>query len=197
MHYTGMGASYVFPGASLHPVSVGLDPTFLGAWVSVATVLITGLAIFVTVVDSRLEAAAQSGASESVPAARSHREYFGGVLPLRPGRSTRALQPAISRARRRRGADRLVGMRFEEVMRLVAERGRVADARGRVDEWVAERVARHRTPRGPYVQELAGGRWLQVSERKIEEIGTVAVYTDITGPEGGRGRDGGGHARRE
>ena len=60
MHYTGMAASYVFPGASSQPVGVGLDPTFLGAWVSVATVLITGLAIFVTVVDSRLEAAAHS-----------------------------------------------------------------------------------------------------------------------------------------
>ena len=60
MHYTGMAASYVFPGQSPQPVGAGLDPTFLGAWVSVATVLITGLAIFVTVVDSRLEAAAHS-----------------------------------------------------------------------------------------------------------------------------------------
>src|SRR3989449_6250975 len=60
MHYTGMAASYVFPGDGSQPIDAGLDPTFLGAWVSVATVLIIGLAIFVTVVDSRLEAAAQS-----------------------------------------------------------------------------------------------------------------------------------------
>jgi len=60
MHYTGMAASYVFPGQGSQSASAGLDPTFLGAWVSVATVLITGLAIFVTVVDSRLEAAAHA-----------------------------------------------------------------------------------------------------------------------------------------
>ena len=53
MHYTGMAASYVFPGHSAEPVTAGMDPTFLGAWVSIATVFITGLAIFVTVVDSR------------------------------------------------------------------------------------------------------------------------------------------------
>ena len=181
MHYTGMGASYVFPGASLHPVSVGLDPTFLGAWVSVATVLITGLAIFVTVVDSRLEAAAQSerlSRSRLLEAIESISEAF--CLYDRDDRLVLCNQRYRELADAA-GADRLVGMKFEEVMRLVAERGRVADARGRVDEWVAERVTRHRTPRGPYVQELAGGRWLQVSERKIEEIGTVAVYTDITG----------------
>src|SRR5882724_4535591 len=60
MHYTGMAASYVFGGVGPGAVEVGLDPTFLGAWVSLATVLITGLAIFVTVVDSRLEAATNS-----------------------------------------------------------------------------------------------------------------------------------------
>src|SRR5690242_7120397 len=48
MHYTGMAASYVFPEGGAQPAGAGLDPTFLGAWVSVATVLITGLAIFVT-----------------------------------------------------------------------------------------------------------------------------------------------------
>src|SRR5438132_5054893 len=38
MHYTGMAAAHVFPGPSADPIGAGLDPTFLGAWVSVATV---------------------------------------------------------------------------------------------------------------------------------------------------------------
>ena len=181
MHYTGMGAAYVFPGPSLHPVSAGLNPTFLGAWVSVATVLITGLAIFVTVVDCRLEAAAQSerlSRSRLLEAIESISEAF--CLYDRDDRlvlcNRRYRELAHAAA-----ADRLVGMTFEEIMRLVAERERVAGARGRIDEWVAERVSRHRAPGGPYVQQLTDGRWLQVSERRIEEIGTVAVYTDITG----------------
>ncbi len=180
MHYTGMAASYVFPGVSSEPVAVGLDPTFLAAWVSVATVLITGLAIFVTVVDSRLEAAVHSerlSRSRLLEAIESISEAFSlydtdDRLVLCNSRY-RELANVSS-------ADALVGMRFEQVMRLVAERGRAADARGRVEAWITERLARYRDPRGPHVQQLDDGRWLQVSERKIEQIGTVAVYTDIT-----------------
>ena len=180
MHYTGMAASYVFPGASSQPVRVGLDPTFLGAWVSVATVLITGLAIFVTVVDSRLEAAAHSerlSRSRLLEAIESISEGFSlydtdDRLVLCNSRY-RELAHSVPVAG-------LVGMPFEQLIRLIAERGRVADAKGRSDAWVAERLARYRSPSGPFVQQLDDGRWLQVSERKIEEIGTVAVYTDIT-----------------
>src|SRR5882672_5618892 len=180
MHYTGMAASYVFPSASSQPVADGLASTFLALWVSVATVLITGLAIFVTVVDSRLEAAAHSerlSRSRLLEAIESISEGFSlydtdDRLVLCNSRY-RELAHASP-------ADGLVGMRFEQVMRLVAERGRAADARGRVEAWIAERIARYRNPRGPYVQQLDDGRWVQVSERRIEEIGTVAVYTDIT-----------------
>jgi len=180
MHYTGMAASYVFPDASSQPVGVGLDPTFLGAWVSVATVLITGLAIFVTVVDSRLEAAAHSerlSRSRLLEAIESISEGFSlydtdDRLVLCNNRYRELAHPVPVAG--------LVGMPFEQLIRLIAERGRVADAKGRGDAWVAERLARYRSPRGPFVQQLDDGRWLQVSERKIEEIGTVAVYTDIT-----------------
>jgi two-component system, sensor histidine kinase and response regulator len=181
MHYTGMAASYVFPGVSSEPVAVGLDPTFLAAWVSVATVLITGLAIFVTVVDSRLEAAAHSerlSRSRLLEAIESISEAFSlydtdDRLVLCNSRYRDLVNVST--------ADDLVGMRFEQVIRLVAERGRAADARGRVEAWIAERLGRYRDPSGPHVQQLDDGRWLQVSERKIEQIGTVAVYTDITG----------------
>jgi len=180
MHYTGMAASYVFPGDSFEPVAAGLDPTFLAAWVSVATVLITGLAIFVTVVDSRLEAAAHSerlSRSRLLEAIESISEAFSlydtdDRLVLCNSRY-RELAHASP-------ADGLVGMPFQQVMRLVAERGRAVDARGRVEAWITERLARYRNPSGPYVQQLDDGRWLQVSERKIDGIGTVTVYTDIT-----------------
>ncbi len=181
MHYTGMAASYVFPGNGVEPITAGLDPTFLGAWVSVATVLITGLAIFVTVVDGRLEAAAHSerlSRFRLLEAIESISEGFSlfdtdDRLVLCNNRYRELADPVP--------AGGLVGMRFEQVIRMIAERGRVADAKGRADAWVADRLARYGNPSGPYVQQLADGRWLQVSERKIPEIGTVAVYTDITG----------------
>jgi class 3 adenylate cyclase len=72
------------------------------------------------------------------------------------------------------------GMTFEEVVRNAAERGYVKDAENRIDEWVAERLAQHRQPGPPHIQQRSGGRWVMVSERKTGDRGTVAVYSDIT-----------------
>jgi signal transduction histidine kinase/HAMP domain-containing protein len=72
------------------------------------------------------------------------------------------------------------GTPFLTIIRTAAERGLISDAAGRVDEWVAERLAHHRNPTGPHVQRRDTDRWIQVSERRTVEGGTVAVYTDIT-----------------
>ncbi|TIO46958.1 PAS-domain containing protein, partial [Mesorhizobium sp.] len=72
------------------------------------------------------------------------------------------------------------GTAFEEIIRRSAERGYIRDAEGRVDEWVAERLWRHRNPGEPWVQRRGDGRWIMISERRISAGGTVAVYSDIT-----------------
>ena len=72
------------------------------------------------------------------------------------------------------------GMTFESIVRRSAERGYVKDADGRVEEWVRERMARHREPSGPQLQQRGDGRWILVSERKTDEGSTVAVYSDVT-----------------
>ncbi len=72
------------------------------------------------------------------------------------------------------------GTTFESIIRYAAERGYVADAQGRVEEWVAERLRQHRDPGEPQVQRRNNGRWVMVSERRTEDGGTVAVYSDIT-----------------
>jgi adenylate cyclase len=77
-------------------------------------------------------------------------------------------------------ADISPGMEFEDIIRRAAERGYVKDAEGRVEDWVRERLARHREPSGPHVQQRADGSWILVSERKTDDGGTVAVYSDIT-----------------
>jgi signal transduction histidine kinase/DNA-binding response OmpR family regulator/HAMP domain-containing protein len=72
------------------------------------------------------------------------------------------------------------GTSFETIVRRAAERGLIRDAEGRIDAWVAERVARHKNPRGPHVQQRGDGAWIRVNERQTEDGGTVAVYADIT-----------------
>ncbi|MEM7172168.1 MAG: response regulator [Pseudomonadota bacterium] len=72
------------------------------------------------------------------------------------------------------------GADFEDVVRYSAEIGLIKDAEGRVDDWVAERVARHRTPGEAHMQRRSDGSWIRVSERKTDDGSTVAIYTDIT-----------------
>jgi PAS domain S-box-containing protein len=76
--------------------------------------------------------------------------------------------------------DLSAGTTFESIIRRAAERGYVKDAEGRVEEWIAERLQQHRNPGDPQVQRRDRGRWLMVSERRTEDGGIVAVYSDIT-----------------
>jgi HAMP domain-containing protein len=72
------------------------------------------------------------------------------------------------------------GMTFEAIVRRAIERGYIKDAQQDPETWLAARVKRHRDPDGPHVQQRGDGRWILVSERKTEDGGTVAVYSDIT-----------------
>src|SRR5689334_16016383 len=72
------------------------------------------------------------------------------------------------------------GVSFETILRKVAASGEIPDAEGRVEAWVAERLARHRDPKGTHVQHRSDGRWIQIDERKTDDGGRVATYADIT-----------------
>jgi PAS domain S-box-containing protein len=72
------------------------------------------------------------------------------------------------------------GLQFEEMLRMVVERGIVADAVERPEEWVERRLAQHRNPGEPFLQPQRDGRWIQISERKTRDGGTVGVFTDVT-----------------
>jgi signal transduction histidine kinase len=78
-------------------------------------------------------------------------------------------------------ADLIVpGAHFEDLIRSAAERGSYPDVKLRVEDWVADRMERHRNPRGPFDIELSDGRWLQVSEYKTQEGGLLGIRVDIT-----------------
>jgi class 3 adenylate cyclase/HAMP domain-containing protein len=72
------------------------------------------------------------------------------------------------------------GTSFEEIIRLATDQGLIANAVGHEEEWVAQRLMRHRNPGEPQVEQLGDGRWILISERKTDDGGTVAVYADIS-----------------
>ncbi len=72
------------------------------------------------------------------------------------------------------------GMRFEDIVRNAIVRGLIKDAEADAEAWIAERVRRHRKPRGTQLQRRSSGLWVQITERKTQDGGIVAVYADVT-----------------
>ncbi len=73
-----------------------------------------------------------------------------------------------------------VGMRFEDFLRERTRLGRIAEARGREEAWIAERLARRAQPSHSEEQQLAGNQWVQIEERRTADGGTISVRLDIT-----------------
>lgn len=73
------------------------------------------------------------------------------------------------------------GVRFADSIRVCAERGHYAAAIGRVDEWVAERLALHQQADGkPIEQQLGDGRWLLIIEHRTPSGYIVGNRIDIS-----------------
>ena len=72
------------------------------------------------------------------------------------------------------------GSTFAEILSVSAERGMIASAEGRLDEWISERLASHRNPARPIEYRVKEGRWLQINEQRTQEGGIIGIYTDIT-----------------
>ena len=77
-----------------------------------------------------------------------------------------------------------VGTRFEDTLRAGLERGQYPDAKGREQEWLRERLARHAEPHSSHEQQLPGDRWLRIEERRTADGGRIGMRVDITDLKG-------------
>ena len=74
----------------------------------------------------------------------------------------------------------VVGNTFENIIRYGAENGQYVDALGRVEDWVAERLAIHQAANTDIIQHLANGVILRIRERRTSTGYIVGFRTDIT-----------------
>jgi diguanylate cyclase (GGDEF)-like protein/PAS domain S-box-containing protein len=77
------------------------------------------------------------------------------------------------------GATLNKGMKFEDRLRLSAASGLHIDAAGRVEQWIAERLARFRSPSNCEEQRSSDDRWMRLEERRTAD-GHIAIRIDIT-----------------
>ncbi len=81
----------------------------------------------------------------------------------------------------KKSADLLIeGNSFEQIIRGGAERGQYEEAKGRIEEWVQERLLAHHNPSAPIEQKLPNGRWVRIVETRSEDGGLVGIRSDIS-----------------
>ena len=72
------------------------------------------------------------------------------------------------------------GTPFAEICRASAYAELPANAKGREEEWVADRLRRHNAAHFDVEERQIGDRWFQVSEQHTRDGGTVVVQSEIT-----------------
>ena len=73
------------------------------------------------------------------------------------------------------------GTPFADIVRRAAAEGQISEVSGSgLEQWLKDRLERHRSPGAPLMQRRSDGRWLQISEKRVGGGGIVAVYSDLT-----------------
>jgi signal transduction histidine kinase/NO-binding membrane sensor protein with MHYT domain len=181
MHYVSVAATRfipgdAIPGASPHHLLAYNTLAFLVALISI---YMASLVLWMAIVDKRIQQA-------STGAATSRLHMREAIESIADGFSLYDTQDRLiecnQRYRTLMGNDQgvLLGMTYENVIRNAVETNQITCMPGHMDEWIKERLSSHRSPRGDYIENFNDDRWIRVSERRIWDIGTVAIYSDIT-----------------
>ncbi|HEX3881404.1 MAG TPA: ATP-binding protein [Stellaceae bacterium] len=72
------------------------------------------------------------------------------------------------------------GTPFEDLLRADISSGSVWENNGTVEQWVAKRMKAHRSPGRVLTGLRSDGRWIQVTERRTSDGGTIGIRLDIT-----------------
>jgi PAS domain S-box-containing protein len=72
------------------------------------------------------------------------------------------------------------GVSFETLIRAYAQKEGYLDSVGRVEEWVADRLAAHRDCNRPLIQRHSNGRVLKIYERHTPDGHTIGFRVDVT-----------------
>lgn len=72
------------------------------------------------------------------------------------------------------------GVTFKEILENATSNGMIEDAKGREDAWIEERLKARKNPRHSALQRRGNDTWIQVTEYRTQDGGTVGVYSDLS-----------------
>jgi signal transduction histidine kinase/ActR/RegA family two-component response regulator len=173
LHFGAMSAMDVVPDPTV-VITSGMDESNMVLWLTGGVAVIIGMAAFVTGMAywSRNNALAQI--REAVDAMPDGLGFYDADDRLVVWNARYAeVNPEVSGALR-------VGMSFRDIVRIGLRDGSYAEAIGREEDWLAERLAARKGLSSTLEQELGDDRWLRVQDRRTAAGGIVTVCNDIT-----------------
>ena len=72
------------------------------------------------------------------------------------------------------------GVTFETILRYGLAHGQHTVAADSQEDWLSERMAQHRSPTGPFENQLSDGRWIRGQNHPTPDGGRVGLHRDIT-----------------
>ena len=72
------------------------------------------------------------------------------------------------------------GGTFEELIRANTGRGQLVEAAGREEEFIRERLERHKNPEGSIMRQVSDGSWYIIREMRTPEGGVALTFIDVT-----------------
>lgn len=72
------------------------------------------------------------------------------------------------------------GLTFEALIRANMERGYLVDARGREEEFIRDRMEKHRNPKAPIIRKLGDGGTYILKETRTPDGGVALTFVEIT-----------------
>ena len=173
LHFVGMAAINVSPDFSIandQGLSSGAIKILLGS----ILLLICGVGVALGVMDLRSATTSLRRIREAVDAMPDGLGFYDSrdrlvLWNARYAEVNPELEPHL-----------IVGLTFREALRIGIDEGRYPEAAGREEEWLNERIKARRQLSSSIEQQVTGGRWLRIQDRRTSEGGTVTVCSDIT-----------------
>jgi PAS domain S-box-containing protein len=177
MHFTGMTAVTILPDPTVViPAALMSDPVIVAVTAAVMAL------ILVTVISGAAVDAASRGSlrrlREALDVMPEGLAFYDAADRL-VAWNTRYADLAQGD-----GAPLAVGLPFHELLARNVAQGLFAEAVGREDEWIAERLAARWSAAPSLTQKTVAGRWLRITERRTADGGTISVCVDITDLKG-------------
>ncbi len=174
LHFTAMSALTVTPQAGMASSDLTVSGLVMGGVLAAMIAGIFSVGVVLTWIDWRSRSGALARIREAIDAMPDGMAFYDADDRLALWNHRYAeVNPELS-------SNLKVGMTFREIIKIGLGEGLYADAVGREDEWIAERMESRKALTTTIEQRIAGNRWLRVSDRRTAAGGIVTVCTDIT-----------------